>query len=156
MRRLAAVAIIAAAMGSGCSSSSSGGTPSPDAFLVLQRPDIGVLDGIVDGVISIEDDCVLLKGTQGGFSRAVWPAGTAYSPTRKVIVTAGGLELRDGDEIRVGGGFEAALDEYNTEARARLFQLETLTTFTQHCRADDVTQERAAMIASLDPPRTPE
>ena len=104
------------------------------------------MDAPLDAAVSIVDDCVLLDNGENRFERAIWPAGTDYDPETDTLRSAEGVEFRDGDRILGSGGSEAAIAEYDEEARRHLFQLDSFTEFTLNCRAEDVTADRVFMV----------
>ena len=103
-RVLFLVALVAVSLG--CRESDEAERPDgvPPGFIVWTEPIPDALDAPVDGVVTVsQNGCVFLRSSPDSPEEpAIWPFGTTFDGA--VIRTAEGVEIRDGDAVRSGGG----------------------------------------------------
>jgi hypothetical protein len=90
----------------GCSESDDAERPDgvPPGFIVWTEPIPDALDAPVDGVVTVsQNGCVFVRGSPDSAQEpAIWPFRTTFDGF--VILTAEGVEIRDGDSVQGGGG----------------------------------------------------
>ena len=62
----------------------------------------------VGGVLRLDGRCLVVDHSVGLRSAVVWPAGTRWLPSERVVVHASGARIRLGDTFYTGGGYIAA------------------------------------------------
>lgn len=81
----------------------------PTGPLALVEPQVGSGQARTEGVLEITDDCVRLIHPDGDRSLVIWVRGSvSWNATDRSVVVSrpdgGGLALRDGDAVVLGGG----------------------------------------------------
>jgi hypothetical protein len=77
--------------------------------LSVVRPSNAVMEALATGTLLITDECVILRGTDGGKEWLAWPADrTTWDAVTRTItlrnVDGRPATFRDGDRIQLGGG----------------------------------------------------
>lgn len=78
-----------------------------DVIIVATPQELG-MQASVGGVLRLDGRCLIVDHPAGLRSAVVWPAGTRWLPSERVVVHASGARIRLGDTFYTGGGYIAA------------------------------------------------